>query len=132
MRAFIDDFLAPIAADGRLDQKEETPLLAAYCAYGIHELQSVPEGRIDGELREAIQNAAARVEQVDGPRNLTGAWRRILDRANRITRGDFEKLRTWFREEGVKLRSEDAFSETPPDAEFLQLPVDAQMVSKFH
>jgi hypothetical protein len=34
LRAFINDFLAPIAADGRLDQKEETPLLAAYCAYG--------------------------------------------------------------------------------------------------
>jgi len=130
--AFIHDFLVPIAADGRLGQKEETPLLAAYFAYGINERLAKGDGALKELLCETIRGASAQGEAAISRNGLPAAWQRIVNRANRITQGDFEKLRQWFREEAAKPRPEFSFGDAPVSTEFLPTALDTRTVIEFH
>jgi Calcineurin-like phosphoesterase len=133
LQYFIDDFLIPIAADGKLDLKfEDTPLLAAFYAYGIDEMLKCRKDVVDSAFREAIRSAAERGDSPSLANNLVPSWERISQRSSRISKADFEKLRDWFRRQASKPRCEHAFDGVPADIAFGQGSIDPGAIRLFY
>jgi Calcineurin-like phosphoesterase len=105
---FIEDFLVPIVADGRIDSDEETPLNIAFQLYRIAELGPKPEEhpRIARALDQIVGELVAyRAPQLmGGPLAGLADVREILrrdldDAGNRVaemTTAEFKHILGWF------------------------------------
>jgi hypothetical protein len=96
LQDFISDFLIPISADGQLDAVEETPLAAAFYAYGVDQVLSRPE--VQAQLLDAIRSAAAK--ESPSPKVLFGyqvqhIWARIQRFPQALSVADLDHLLFW-------------------------------------
>ena len=132
LQSFIEDFLTPIAADRKLDLKnEDTPLLAAYYAYDIHELLVRDKDDVEAKFREAILAAGSRGDYPSMANDLVDAWNRVSQRSKRISKAEYEKLRAWFREQAAKPRLDYPFNEQPSDSAFGADSINPQAITTF-
>jgi hypothetical protein len=135
LHSFINDFLTPIAADGKLDWKcEDTPLLAAFYAYGIDELLARGKDEVETAFRNAIRSAADRGDSPRLAADLVPAWNRISqsERTSRISKAEYEKIRTWFRQQASKPRVEYEFDDQLADTVFGKDSIDPSAIKVFY
>ena len=140
LEAFIEDFLIPIAADGKLEAWEETPLLLAYHIYGVVEtlIAADREGPEEvARLAETTRNAV-RDARAAGPRAWTAqALSQALDRARAHSRArlgisDAKKLDDWFRRQAESSGVSIEIPDQPSGSVLLSArPFDRKLLGRF-
>jgi hypothetical protein len=117
---FIHLFLEPAAADGRLQQPEETPLIVAYHALHIPELQrALPAGTVEQRCAEAARAARGEPPAPLGRKEAQAAADLLHRCASRTTALGWRVLRDWLLERHplVELREQSSLSSRPtPEA----------------
>ena len=128
--AFIEDFLVPIAGDGKIESLEETPLIVAFHAYGIGKLMRNDFSAIDSVFTEAIRSASEQPARTK--HNLTQAWHHVLRFSEKLTEAEFDALREWFNSEAKKHEHEMVFGDPVNPIKFRNDSLDHNFVALFY
>jgi len=133
LECFIREFLVPIAADGQINQGiEETPLIAAYHAYGVGEQLRRDFASVDARLQQAVQAALSGKGPPPSANWLSQAWERINQFASWLSEGEYSEMREWCLVEAKRHGLAIDFLEPPNRPEFRQQPLDRDCIPLFY
>lgn len=99
LRDFIEDFLIPVVADGRIEQPEETPLIVAFRVYGIERLLLSSPLDTEAQLIKAVETAVRAGRPVRTAADLEQVWRRVTTVSRNMNWNELTAVREWLMRE---------------------------------